>query len=129
MTASRKSVQHPRVGLHVEIFRLLRDRALTAIDLAAMLGKQQAGIDSALRGMERRGEIVRMPYRLGVWAKWTLGVSHDPSRQHRARVGTRAAVAQQGPIAECPRALGSQSQQGIPRENRSVDISPACWMA
>ena len=72
MTASRKSVQHPRVGLHVEIFRLLRDRALTAIDLAAMLGKQQAGIDSALRGMERRGEIVRMPYRLGVWAKWTL---------------------------------------------------------
>jgi|GEM_PF-3016069 len=72
MTTRRKSVQHPRIGLHVEITRLLRDRALTAIDLAAMLGKQQAGIDSALRGMERRGEIRRLPYQLGVWAKWTL---------------------------------------------------------
>ena len=72
MTAGRKSTPHPRVGLHVEITRLLQDRALTAIDLAAMLGKQQAGVDSALRGMERRGEIVRLPYRLGVWAKWTL---------------------------------------------------------
>jgi len=72
MSTSRKSAPHPRVGLHVEITRLLQDRALTAIDLAAMLGKQQAGIDSALRGMERRGEIVRLPYRLGVWAKWTL---------------------------------------------------------
>jgi len=72
MTSRRKSTPHSRVGLHVEITRLLRDRALTAIDLAAMLGKQQAGIDSALRGMERRGEIVRLPYRLGVWAKWAL---------------------------------------------------------
>jgi len=72
MTVRRKSAPHPRVGLHVEISRLLQDRALTAIDLAAMLGKQQAGIDSALRGMERRGEIVRLPYQLGVWAKWTL---------------------------------------------------------
>lgn len=61
-----------RVGLHVDIARLLQGRALTAIDLGAMLEKEQAGVDSALRGMERRGEVVRMPYLPGTWAMWAL---------------------------------------------------------
>lgn len=61
-----------RVGLHVDIARLLQERALTAIDLAAMLEKEQAGVDSALRGMERRGEVIRMSHPPGAWAKWAL---------------------------------------------------------
>ena len=61
-----------RVGLHVDIARLLQGRALTAIDLGAMLEKEQAGVDSALRGMERRGEVIRMPCLPGTWAKWAL---------------------------------------------------------
>lgn len=68
----RKPSPCRRVGLHVEIARLLQERALTAIDLAAMLEKEQAGVDSALRGMERRGEVIRMPCLPGTWAKWAL---------------------------------------------------------
>lgn len=69
---NRKPSLRRRVGLHVEITRLLQGRALTAIDLGAMLEKEQAGVDSALRGMERRGEVVRMPCLPGTWAKWAL---------------------------------------------------------
>jgi hypothetical protein len=69
---TRKPSLGRRVGLHVDIARLLQGRALTAIDLVAMLEKEQAGVDSALRGMERRGEVIRMPCLPGAWAKWAL---------------------------------------------------------
>lgn len=61
-----------RTLLRADITKLLQGRALTAIDLGAMLEKDQAGVDSALRGMERRGEVVRLPYLPGTWAKWAL---------------------------------------------------------
>lgn len=61
-----------RTFLRADITKLLQGRALTAIDLGAMLEKEQAGVDSALRGMERRGEVVRLPCLPGTWAKWTL---------------------------------------------------------
>lgn len=61
-----------RTLLRADITKLLQGRALTAIDLGAMLEKDQAGVDSALRGMERRGEVVRLPCLPGTWAKWAL---------------------------------------------------------
>lgn len=61
-----------RTLLRADITKLLQGRALTAIDLGAMLEKEQAGVDSALRGMERRGEVIRMPCLPGTWAKWAL---------------------------------------------------------
>ncbi|HXS04834.1 MAG TPA: hypothetical protein VN731_10185 [Rhodanobacter sp.] len=61
-----------RTLLRADITKLLQGRALTAIDIGAMLEKDQAGVDSALRGMERRGEVVRLPCLPGTWAKWAL---------------------------------------------------------
>lgn len=61
-----------RTELRRDITKLLQGRALTAIDIGAMLEKDQAGVDSALRGMERRGEVVRLPCLPGTWAKWAL---------------------------------------------------------
>lgn len=61
-----------RTALHLSIIELLTDRPLTPVDLAAMLGMEQYGIESCLRGMERRGEVERVPYRLGTWAKWRI---------------------------------------------------------
>jgi len=61
-----------RTELRRDITKLLQGRSLTAIDIGAMLEKDQAGVDSALRGMERRGEVVRLPCLPGTWAKWAL---------------------------------------------------------
>lgn len=61
-----------RSGLHVVIAGILESRELTAVDIAAALEKDEFAVGSALRGMERRGEVERVPYRAGQWAKWRL---------------------------------------------------------
>lgn len=68
----RKRPPTPRVGLHVEITQLLQGRSLTAVDLAAMLSKDLPGVESSLRGMERRREVVRSVRKPGAWATWAL---------------------------------------------------------
>lgn len=69
---SRKRPPAKRSGLHLVITQMLGSRELTAIDIAAALEKDEYAVSSALRGMERRGEVERVPYRAGQWAKWRL---------------------------------------------------------
>lgn len=72
MTAKRIKPPRPPSVLAISIERELAAKPLTVIDVAAMLDRDQAGVDSALRGMERRGEVIRMPCLPGTWAKWAL---------------------------------------------------------
>jgi len=72
MTAKRIKPPRPPSVLAISIERELAAKPLTVIDVAAMLDRDQAAVDSCMRSLVRNGKVVRLRHAVGTWAKYRL---------------------------------------------------------
>jgi hypothetical protein len=62
----------PRTGMHTEIATMLEGRTMSAYSVATAKGWPLHAVESCMRSMARREELVRLKCKPGQWARYRV---------------------------------------------------------